>query len=86
MTGTRSWLVAVAVIVTVAAFSARSLDAQPPRLIKIGALTESWGPTPQIIGLRDGLQELAYTLADADGRSPVRAANAPRREDPRPTP
>ena len=28
--------------------------------IKIGALTESWGPTPGIVGLRDGLQELGY--------------------------
>jgi putative tryptophan/tyrosine transport system substrate-binding protein len=26
----------------------------------IGALTESWGPTPQIIGLRDGLLALGY--------------------------
>ena len=30
----------------------------PPVLI--GALTESWGPTPQIVGLRDGLLELGY--------------------------
>jgi putative tryptophan/tyrosine transport system substrate-binding protein len=29
-------------------------------VIKIGALTDSWGPTPAIIGLRDGLQELGY--------------------------
>lgn len=34
--------------------------AQPARVVKIGALTESWGPTPAIIGLRDGLQELGY--------------------------
>jgi putative ABC transport system substrate-binding protein len=34
--------------------------AQSGRLIKIGALTESWGPTPAIIGLRDGLHELGY--------------------------
>jgi len=26
----------------------------------IGALTESWGPTPPIVGLRDGLVELGY--------------------------
>jgi putative ABC transport system substrate-binding protein len=32
----------------------------PARLIKIGALTESWGPTPAIVGLREGLQELGY--------------------------
>jgi putative ABC transport system substrate-binding protein len=34
--------------------------AQSPRLVKIGALTESWGPTPAIVGLRDGLQDLGY--------------------------
>lgn len=28
--------------------------------IRIGALTESWGPTPMIVGLRDGLIELGY--------------------------
>jgi putative ABC transport system substrate-binding protein len=34
--------------------------AQAPRLAKIGALTESWGPTPAFVGLRDGLEELGY--------------------------
>jgi putative ABC transport system substrate-binding protein len=28
--------------------------------IRIGALTESWGPTPAIVGLRDGLLALGY--------------------------
>lgn len=28
--------------------------------VRIGALTESWGPTPGIVGLRDGLKELGY--------------------------
>jgi len=36
------------------------VEAQPARVVKIGALTESWGPTPAIIGLRDGLQERGY--------------------------
>ncbi|HSB79232.1 MAG TPA: ABC transporter substrate-binding protein [Candidatus Methylomirabilis sp.] len=36
------------------------VEAQPARMVKIGALTESWGPTPAIIGLRDGLTELGY--------------------------
>ena len=27
---------------------------------RIGALTESWGPTPAIVALRDGLLELGY--------------------------
>jgi putative tryptophan/tyrosine transport system substrate-binding protein len=30
------------------------------RPVRIGVLTESWGPTPQVIGLRDGLTELGY--------------------------
>jgi ABC-type uncharacterized transport system substrate-binding protein len=38
----------------------RGVLAQPPRLIKIGALTESWGPTPAVVGLRDGLQAFGY--------------------------
>ena len=28
--------------------------------IRIGALTPSWGPPPQVVGLRDGLRELGY--------------------------
>ena len=28
--------------------------------IRIGALTDSWGPTPGVVGLRDGLKELGY--------------------------
>ena len=28
--------------------------------IKIGVLTASWGPTPEVVGLRDGLLELGY--------------------------
>lgn len=34
--------------------------AEQNRPIRIGALTDSWGPTPGIVGLRDGLQELGY--------------------------
>jgi putative ABC transport system substrate-binding protein len=30
------------------------------RPVRIGALTESWGPTPQIVGMRDGLEALGY--------------------------
>jgi putative ABC transport system substrate-binding protein len=28
--------------------------------IKIGVLTDSWGPTPGVVGLRDGLEKLGY--------------------------
>jgi putative ABC transport system substrate-binding protein len=34
--------------------------AEHKRPFRIGALTASWGPTPQIIGLRDGLVALGY--------------------------
>jgi putative ABC transport system substrate-binding protein len=34
--------------------------AERARPIRIGALTESWGPTPGIVGLRDGLLKLGY--------------------------
>ena len=33
---------------------------QRAKPLLIGALTESWGPTPAIVGLRDGLSELGY--------------------------
>jgi hypothetical protein len=48
------------VLLLAAELLSRDVLAQSPRLIKIGALTESWGPTPAIVGLRDGLQELGY--------------------------
>ena len=34
--------------------------AERARPLRIGALTASWGPTPQVLGLRDGLRELGY--------------------------
>ena len=53
----------LALIVTVG-LRGPGVEAQPARVVKIGALTESWGPTPAIIGLRDGLQELGYREND----------------------
>ena len=47
-------------LVAGAALVSRDVVAQSTRLFKIGALTESWGPTPAIVGLRDGLAELGY--------------------------
>jgi putative ABC transport system substrate-binding protein len=38
--------------------------AEPARPIRIGALTSSWGPTPQVAGLRDRLLELGYREND----------------------
>ncbi len=34
--------------------------AERSRPVRIGALTDSWGPTPGVTGLRDGLKELGY--------------------------
>jgi putative ABC transport system substrate-binding protein len=48
------------ILLTMGAPGGRDLGAQPARLIKIGGLTESWGPTTTIVGLRDGLQERGY--------------------------
>jgi putative ABC transport system substrate-binding protein len=41
-------------------FGIRTGAAERVRPFRIGALTISWGPTPQIVGLRDGLVELGY--------------------------
>jgi ABC-type uncharacterized transport system substrate-binding protein len=60
MTARRSVLLGLAIVLAIPGPLARVSEAQPRRLIKIGALTESWGPTPAIVGLRDGLQELGY--------------------------
>jgi len=48
------------IVLTMGGLIGRVVEAQPARLVKIGALTESWGPTPAIVGLRDGLQERGY--------------------------
>jgi putative ABC transport system substrate-binding protein len=54
------FLLALGLVVAIQSPMARVVEAQSRRLVKIGALTESWGPTPAIVGLRDGLQELGY--------------------------
>ncbi len=38
--------------------------AEPTRPFRIGALTDSWGPTPAIVALRDGLLALGYREHD----------------------
>jgi putative ABC transport system substrate-binding protein len=60
MTTCRRLVLLLAIALTVAEPTARASEAQAPRLVKIGVLTESWGPTPPIIGFRDGLEELGY--------------------------
>ncbi len=41
-----------------------AVAAERDQPIRIGVLTTSWGPTPQVVGLRDGLQELGYREND----------------------
>jgi putative ABC transport system substrate-binding protein len=52
-------LLVLAIVLASAGLMSDAHAAQSPtRLIKIGALTESWGPSAAIVGLRDGLQAL----------------------------
>jgi putative tryptophan/tyrosine transport system substrate-binding protein len=60
MRALRLRLLALAAGLTIVGLMGQAVAAPPARLIKIGALTEAWGPTPAIIGLRAGLQELGY--------------------------
>lgn len=53
-------ILTLGIVLAIAGMMDRGVEAQHPRMVKIGALTESWGPTPAIIGLRDGLEELGY--------------------------
>jgi ABC-type uncharacterized transport system substrate-binding protein len=48
------------ILLTMGVLGGRRLEAQPARLVKIGAMTMSWGPTTMIVGLRDGLEERGY--------------------------
>ena len=47
-------------LVSSALLSGDASAAERARPIRIGALTESWGTTPPIVGLRDGLLALGY--------------------------
>jgi putative ABC transport system substrate-binding protein len=58
-----AWLAACLLVVAltvVALARGEGRGAKAARPIRIGALTESWGPTPPIVGLRDGLVHLGY--------------------------
>jgi len=60
--GQRLWQLCVIALLLVGIELCRSSvsRAERARPIRIGALTESWGPTPGMVGLRDGLQKLGY--------------------------
>jgi putative tryptophan/tyrosine transport system substrate-binding protein len=56
-----AWAVALVVFVVCSGLLTGGAGlAQRPRPFQIGALTTSWGPTPSIVGLRDGLVALGY--------------------------
>jgi putative ABC transport system substrate-binding protein len=57
----RSWtLLAILLLMSSSLFPRGVGAAERPRPFRIGALTTSWGPTPMIVGVRDGLVELGY--------------------------
>lgn len=56
----RCYVALMALVTSYGFLAGFSSAADAARPIRIGALTESWGPTPQIVGLRDGLLELGY--------------------------
>ena len=57
----RLGLFALGAVLTIAGLIGGVGEAQQAgRPVQIGVLTESWGPTPTIVGLRDGLLELGY--------------------------
>lgn len=59
----RRWLLPIALVICLASImlpNVRAYAGNHGRPFLIGALTASWGPTPHIPGLRDGLIELGY--------------------------
>ena len=48
------------ILIVSSLFPGSSSAAERDRPVRIGVLTPSWGPPPQVIGLRDGLLELGY--------------------------
>jgi putative ABC transport system substrate-binding protein len=55
------WSIVVVGLLVSSGLLTGSVDAEERTYpIKIGVLTASWGPTPQTVGLRDGLLELGY--------------------------
>lgn len=60
MTRRRPRLVALGIALMISWSIGGVAEAQRPGPVRIGALTESWGPTTLIVGLRDGLTELGY--------------------------
>jgi ABC-type uncharacterized transport system substrate-binding protein len=60
MTRLQLHLLIIGLVLTVTGPIGSGVEAQSARPAKIGVLSESWGPTSRIVGLRDGLQKLGY--------------------------
>ena len=60
MRGSTIGFLTVALGLVVAYITAAVHAAEHPRPMRIGVLTSSWGPSPQTVGLRDGLLALGY--------------------------
>jgi putative ABC transport system substrate-binding protein len=60
MTRWRLSVLTLGIVLTIPRVLGSAAEAQRAGPVRIGALTESWGPTTLIVGLRDGLQELGY--------------------------
>jgi putative ABC transport system substrate-binding protein len=60
--GVKRWqIVGIAFLVMLSGLIPCNLShAERARPIRIGALTEAWGPSTSMVGLRDGLQKLGY--------------------------
>lgn len=59
--GVKQWQMIILVLLLSSGWLAPEVSrTERDRPIRIGALTDSWGPTPSIVGLRDGLLELGY--------------------------
>jgi putative ABC transport system substrate-binding protein len=56
----RLWAATLAVLLVSGGLLGGGSAAQRDRPVRIGVLTSSWGPTPHVVGLRDGLLELGY--------------------------
>jgi putative tryptophan/tyrosine transport system substrate-binding protein len=57
---TRGLLVALTLGLIAALLASRARAIERARPLLIGVLNASWGPTPQVVGLRDGLLGLGY--------------------------
>jgi putative ABC transport system substrate-binding protein len=54
------WQLCVVALLVVSSVWLTVSRAERHKPVRIGVLSASWGPTPQVVGLRDGLVELGY--------------------------